>query len=479
MENFRVGSPQEREKPLGVQKPAAAKYANLIYSDFCASSADQLGLEPIDMGYGDPASNKFIPEHLRTLLVDALHEKNAGAYPDVAGEKDLIETFKKYIQADEHLEREYHLAIVSGGGRSALTNIFRMFIEPKDIILIPYPAWSGYKALAAFVDGVIFPVRTTMENRFIPSGEDVKSAIDQAREAHPESKIKLAVLNTPHNPTGTVYLEHHVREILQVFQENGIVCVADYTYRAIRNEQADAVSIHKTAEKMEEKEKVPSGTYTDRIVAMQTLGKVSLTPGLRLGYVATTNESLIKNFSAKKQATDFSGSLFVQKALARYLLTENQKEEFKDTVEFFEERRDALLKHLEKCGYSSERKNIVVNSSGFYVSFEVPRRFQRDCSLSEFDKLMARYPFVGQTMGLKEYKAYFEAKGRFPSSELFVLELIKETAVNVLPGRLFCPSRAADEEPYENWVRLALIHDVEAIDEAFARIEKCESILAY
>lgn len=460
------------------QKPPAAKYANLIYSDFCASSAELLGLEPIDMGYGDPASEKHIPQGFLSLLVEELHQKNAGAYPGVAGDKELIEAFRGYIRENEKLKREYHLAIVSGGGRSALTNILRVFSKPRDIILIPYPAWSGYKAVAAYVDAIIFPIKTTMENRFVPSGEDVQNAIDDAKRKHPDSDVKLAILNTPHNPTGTVYSEGSAREVLKVLRENEVACIADYTYRAIRSEQTEAVSLHHVAEKLEEEEGCETGSYTDNVIAMQTLGKVSLTPGLRIGYVATTDERLIESFCARKQATDFSGGMFIQKALARYLGTEAQKAEFQETVSLFDERREALLGHMKGYGYSPEKGNIIINASGFYVSFEVPREFQKTYALSEFDRLMRR-PFTEENIDMEEYRGFFEPKGRIPPSEVFVLKLLERTGVNMLPGRLFCPAGTADVDEYESWVRLALIHDVDVIDEAFSRIEKCRSILTY
>lgn len=337
---------QQTERKSGAIRDLMAvstRYQNMVYRDFCMASAKRLNLDPIDMSYGDPATDKFIPKNFVRALRRQLQNKNAGAYPEIKGENELIKKFKEYIKKDEALSYDYDLAVVSGGGRSAITNILRIFLKPKDIVLIPYPAWGGYKSSALFLDVIIFPVHTAMEKNFIPSGEDVKAAIAQASKAYPESKVKLMILNAPHNPTGSIYSSGAIEDILTALNEHGIICLADYTYRAIRDRKVAVPSVHKTAENMESKRHLPKGTLTDRIVAMQTLGKISLSPGFRIGYVSTADSAVIDDFCVKKQAIDFSGSLFIQKALAEYLMTPGQEKEFDRVVALFGKRRSAFL----------------------------------------------------------------------------------------------------------------------------------------
>lgn len=475
-----VGEVREKEnKSNQASKPTSGKYANLIYTDFCNASSKQLNLVPIDMGYGDPASDKFIPLQLLKHLINELQSKNAGAYPEVLGEKKLIDKFKEYLKIDEGLSYDYDVGVLSSGGRSAITNILRGFLKPKDLILIPYPAWSGYKSIAKFLDATIFPIITTIKNRFVPSTEDVQFAINKAKEDYPNNEIKIIILNTPHNPTGTVYSSNDIKDILKVLHENNITCLADYTYRAIRDNKTVMPSVHKVAEDIEFQEQLPKGTFTNNIIAMQTLGKVSLTPGLRIGYVATTNSNIISDFSVRKQAADFSGNLFVQKAFADYLLTENQINEFNQTVGLFEKRRNAFIEGLDPYGYSPENRNIIISKSGFYLSFEIPKIYQKSLPLSEFPNLIKDYPFIEQSISADEYKGFFEARGYIPASEIFVLELIKNTAINILPGHLFCPVSSENPNDYENWVRVALIQDEESIKEVFKRVEKQKNLFTY
>lgn len=441
----------------------------MIYSDFCRAAADSLNVVPIDMGYGDPANNKFIPKNLRRLLKEQLDAVNAGAYPDVLGDADLLSSFETYTRRDEQLAAEYHLAIITSGGRSALSTLVEICVGPHDVVLIPYPAWGGYKAIAARSDAKIVPIETTKEAGFVPSETSIRKAILDAADRYPSSRLKMLILNSPNNPTGSLYSEADIRRILSVTHDNNITCVADYTYRAIRSANTQVPSILKVAEELEKEKCTSPGDILDKVVAMQTLGKVSLTPGLRLGYVMTTNFELISKFLSHKQSTDFAGNQFVQKAFARYLNTPEQKEEFSENIRLFNERREAVVRALAKFGYVASKNNIIAPEAGFYLSFEVPQRFGETLPLSEFSTLLQKYPFIEKCIDASEYRGYFEAKGYIPSSELFVLDLISKTAVNVLPGRLFCTSRQISEE-YERWVRLALIQDSPLVDEAFRRI---------
>src|SRR3989338_3531864 len=460
-------------------KPSSGKYANQIYGDFCMASAKQLNLVPIDMGYGDPASDKFIPKELLRHFLDQLHNKNAGAYPDVKGDINLINKFKEFIKNDEGLSYDYDLAVVSGGGRSAITNILSIFLKPKDIVLIPYPAWSGYKSLARFVDAIIYPITTTMKKRFIPSAADIESAIAEAKKSHSNSNVKLMILNTPHNPTGSVYSSDSIREILQILHKYGIACLADYTYRAIREKGTPMQSVHKVAEDIEFEGQLPKGTFTDSIVAMQTIGKVSLTPGFRIGYVATTNSKVIETFCTKKQAIDFSGILFIQKAFSEYLLTQSQANEFEQTISLFDKRRSTFIDEISKYGYAPDKHNIIINKSGFYISFEIPRNYHKKYPLEQFDEIVQKYPFIEKCINLDEYRGWFEERGYIPGSEIFVLDIISKTAINLLPGYLFCSVNKQIPNEYENWVRVALIQDENSINEAFKRIENYKDLLTW
>jgi aspartate/methionine/tyrosine aminotransferase len=453
------------------RKEDTGRYPNKNYSEFVKLRHEN----PIIMGYGDPAVGAKIPTNLQNVIVDELSKSGAGAYSVERGEPALIESFTNFIKKDENIESDFDLAIGTAGGRNILTATFKT-LSSGDGILVADPAWSGYKALAADARVNLVRVPTTSENQFIPSVEELHRTIERYSGV---GRISAIAVNSPHNPTGTVFKESDLEGILHFAKEQNLTVFGDYTYRAIRKDGTFVPSLHKIAEEIAAREGVDPHQYTDLIVAMQTLGKVTLTPGLRVGYVMSTKPGFIGEFCQKKQPNDLSGHVFLQKALARYIGTEKQKEDFETTVSNFESRRKVLLDAMSQYGYSEKEGNIVAQPVGFYVTFEVPERFKEmHVPVSDLDKLVEKYPFIGESVSKNEYKALFSQRGYVPSSELFALEMADKTGIAVCPGHLF--STSADKvSGYENWIRIALIQPEEVLYDCFERIGQHEGLLQY
>ncbi|MEK6900249.1 MAG: pyridoxal phosphate-dependent aminotransferase, partial [Nanoarchaeota archaeon] len=382
-------------------------------------------------------------------------------------------------QRDEALESKINVVVGTAGGRSIITSTFKALVKQGDVVLVPDPAWSGYEALARDARVHLVDISTNSENNFVPNKKSIEAAIEKAASLYPGSEVKLMIMNTPHNPTGTVYNESDIAEILATLKEKKIKGLVDYTYRSIRAEGIGVPSAHKIAEKLAAKAGVPLKEYTDDLIAMQTLGKVTLTPGFRVGYVMSTDPDFIGKFSVEKQANDLSGHIFLETAFAEYLGTQGQKDDFAKTVEQFEERRAYLLKQLKEFNYSPEQGNVVANPVGFYLTFEVPKRFkEEEMPLSNISEIFDRYPFIRQTVSEEEYKKLFESRGYVPASELFALELVDKSAVAVCPGHLFT-KESNPENGYENWCRVALIQPVSKLEDMFHRLKDHKSILQY
>ncbi|MDO8511634.1 MAG: pyridoxal phosphate-dependent aminotransferase [Nanoarchaeota archaeon] len=468
---------QRKTRPL-VEKTTGT-YPNKWYGEYAAKAAEELEIKPIAMGYGDPAIDACIPPNFLRALQKHLELPNAGAYSSDYGEKVLREAYEKFIKKDEGLESDLHISVGTAGGRSIITSTFKALADPGDVILVPDPGWSGYKALARDAKVHLVDISTTSDNHFVPTRSGIERAIEKAGELYPKGKVKLMMINTPHNPTGTVYNEDDLKEIIQVLYDRNITGLVDYTYRAIRMKGTSVPSVHKVAERMAEEKNMPLEDLTGKLVAMQTLGKVTLTPGLRVGYVMATDPDFMGKFSKEKQANDLSGHIFIQTALAEYLGSKGQEEDFANTVSQFEERRNYLLEEMNKLGYSQKAGNIVANPVGFYVTFEVPKRFQEQkFNLHDVSELFEKFPFIRETISKDEYKNLFEDRGYIPSSELFALELADRVGVAVCPGHLFSKDQNR-ENGYENWCRVALIQPVEALREMFSRINENADVLRY
>ena len=110
---------------------------------------------------------------------------------------------------------------------------------------MPDPTWSGYEALARDARINLVDISTNSENNFVPTKQSIEAAIEKAGRMYPDGEVKLMIINTPHNPTGTVYDEKDITDILAALKENHIKGLVDYTYRSIKvpKVQASRLSI--------------------------------------------------------------------------------------------------------------------------------------------------------------------------------------------------------------------------------------------
>ncbi len=446
-------------------KLTSGRYPNTFYSGYAEEAAKQLGKEAIVMGYGDPAVGQQIVPGLMRRIAAEVSNPSAGAYTDQNGFPELVRAFKQYVRDDEELQSPFDLTVVTAGGRSGIYALAK--VVEGDTVVVPNPCWSGYGKIFGDAGMSLYKVHTDESTLFVPQPEQVRAAIKNSRKEG--KKPGMVVFNSPNNPTGSVYNRKCIEGNLDVLMEEDVMGFVDLTYRAIRPEGSNVPSILKIAE-----EKGPQ--YLNKLVAMQTLGKITKTPGLRVGYVMTTKEGLVGKISSAQQPFDLSGHLFLQKAWADYLGTEEQKEDFRKTVEEFSTRRAIVLKGMQKLNYNSDLGNIMTADVGFYLTFQIPKRFQdMQIPLSELDRFLKDHPVI-EASGVtrQDYLELFEDLGFVPGSELYALELAEKTGVAVCPGHLF--SRETD---FQNWVRMALIQPKDNTKEALERIVRQQDVFKF
>ncbi len=154
------------------------------------------------------------------------------------------------------------------GAFTAIALAFDLILNPGDEVILPKPGWfayapilasRGYAAVHAPLDPVSFDL-------------DVEAIV---RAITP--KTKMVVVNTPHNPTGVVYTRERLQELADALDESArklgtrIIILSDEPYRRIRFEGVDFTS--------------PAAVYPWTLIDY-SYGKVLLSPGQRLGYLA-------------------------------------------------------------------------------------------------------------------------------------------------------------------------------------------------
>jgi LL-diaminopimelate aminotransferase len=283
------------------------------------------GKDLISFGVGDPdvPPPKFI---LETLAQEASNPKNHN-YSFSQGElefkKAVAEWYKKRFNVDLNPETEVTALI---GSKEGLANISRAFLNPKDKVLIPDPAYPVYLNGAALLNDNI-PVFMPLleENNFLPKLENINC-----------ENVKMMFLNYPNNPTGAVIGEEKLKEIVDFAKENNLIICYDNAYSELTFDDYKAPSILQVDDAKE---------YA---IEFHSCSKTFSMTGDRIGF-AVGNAELIEGLVKVKSQIDSGPQIYIQKAAAKALesYTSNEPPSYiKKRNDIYKERRDYLVKEL-------------------------------------------------------------------------------------------------------------------------------------
>ncbi len=220
------------------------------------------------------------------------------------------------------------------------------FTNPKDRVIIPgihYPSYSGN---ATIFETDIQYYKTVVEDNFFPDTDSIRSLMND--------KTKLVFLNTPNNPTGSVYPEKIIKEIVDIVGEYDACIVSDETYdKLILDEGYNHVATAKIAKD------VP-------VIAYNGFSKVFLAPGWRLGYtyIHDPEEKIIEPWEGvnKLSRLRLCASTPLQKA-GTEALKANQSSYLPKTIQELRERRDLIFKRLKEI----EGISVYQPRAAFYI----------------------------------------------------------------------------------------------------------------
>lgn len=173
-----------------------------------------------DMTVGDFSPAQFpIPRRLRALIEEELAAGKTN-YPPSQGEKSLRDAVRAHVLATQGLDYPDEGVVIVGGGRPALYSVYRILMDPGELVLFPVPSWNNNNF--AEVCGVrTRAILARPEDAFQPTAALLAPQLREAR---------LLVLNTPQNPSGGVMRSRE----LEAF---GRLLVAENSRRAAAGER--------------------------------------------------------------------------------------------------------------------------------------------------------------------------------------------------------------------------------------------------
>ncbi|MGW5032563.1 pyridoxal phosphate-dependent aminotransferase [Streptomyces nigra] len=306
-----------------------AEFGTTIFAEM---SALALSTGSINLGQGFPDTDG--PEEVREAAVRALRDGRGNQYPPGPGVPEL----RAAVVA--HQERRYGLAydpdtevLVTAGATEAIAAALLALVEPGDEVIALEPYYDSYAACIAMAGGTRVPVTLR------PHDGAFRLDLDELRAAVTD-RTRLLLLNTPHNPTGTVLTRTELAAIAELAVERDLLVVTDEVYEHLVFDDA---------------EHIPLASFPgmrERTVTISSAGKTYSFTGWKVGWVTASPALVTAVRSAKQYLTYVSAGPF-QYAVAEALsLPDSYFAEFRADMLA---KRNILAGGLEEAGFTVYR----------------------------------------------------------------------------------------------------------------------------
>ena len=289
-----------------------------------AGQMREAGIDVINFGVGEPDFNT--PEYIKAAAHKAL-DANFTRYTANAGIMELRKAICTKFERDNQLSYTPKEILVSPGAKASILNVLIAVCDTSDQVLLPNPYWVSYpyQVMLANAESVYIPTEQC-------EGYKIKATVLEAViEANPCAKALL--LNSPNNPTGSVYTRQELEDIAAVCLRHNILVISDEIYERLVYDGLKHVSIASVSKAMQEQTVVING-----------VSKAYAMTGWRLGYAAGPEHIIAAAGRVQEHATSCANSI-TQKACVTALLEEDDSIE--KMRQEFSQRRDYLYSELE------------------------------------------------------------------------------------------------------------------------------------
>lgn len=287
-----------------------------------AAELKKAGKSIISLSTGEP--NFPTPENIKQAAIRAINE-NFTKYTAAEGMPELREVIAEKFRKDNGINTTAERIIVTSGGKHALSNTLFVTCETGDEVIIPSPFWASYEAIARLSEADPVIVKTSPKNNWILTPEQLEAAIT------PFSR--LLMLNTPINPTSSVYTKADLLALVPVIKENGLLVLVDELYEKLLYDGGQHFSLGACEE------------IADQVITVNGLSKAYAMTGWRLGFATGPKWVIDAMIRLQSQAVSHPSSIS-QKAAIEAITGPQESIEMMRRA--FQERRDLVVGLLEK-----------------------------------------------------------------------------------------------------------------------------------
>ncbi len=223
------------------------------------------GKDIISLGVGEPDFDT--PEHIKQSAIAAIND-GFTKYTAVDGITELKQAIINKFRRDNNLDYNLDQILVSCGGKQSFYNLAQAMLDPGDEVIIPAPYWVSYPDMVLLAGGKPVIIKTGIEQNYKITPEQLEKTISK--------RTRLLIINSPSNPTGSVYSSAELRALAEVLKHHPHVAIAtDDMYEHIYwgNETFSNIVM------------VSPDLY-ERTIVLNGVSKAYAMTGWRIGYAA-------------------------------------------------------------------------------------------------------------------------------------------------------------------------------------------------
>jgi methionine aminotransferase len=281
--------------------------------------AQEVGAINLGQGFPDFEGDPALVEHVAAAMREGLNQ-----YPPMAGVAPLREAIAAKVEQlyGKRYDAGSEITVTAGATQAILTAVLAV-VHPGDEVIVLEPCYDSYAPNIELANARIVRVPLTPRT-FRPDFDRIGAAITP--------RTRLLIVNSPHNPSATVWTREEMQELAQLLAPTRVLLIADEVYEHMVYDGARHVSAASIPE------------LAERAFVVSSFGKTYHVTGWKVGYVAAP-APLSAEFRKVHQFNVFTVNTPVQHGLARYMADPAPYLQLSD---FYQRKRDLFRSGLER-----------------------------------------------------------------------------------------------------------------------------------
>src|SRR6187399_1648043 len=274
-----------------ISKRAASLSSSLTLAiDSKAKQMKADGIDVVGFGAGEPDFDT--PQHIKDAAAQAL-AAGFTKYTPSSGIPELRQAIADKFKRDNGLSYKPSQVIVSSGGKHSCYNVILATCEEGDEVIIPSPYWLSYPEMVKLAAATPVILETNDKTEFKVTPDQLRNAITP--------KTRLFILNSPSNPTGSLYTREEIKALGDICVEKGVLIMSDEIYEHLLYDGVTHTSVASFSQ-----------AHYDHTIVVHGFAKAWSMTGWRLGFLAAP-EPIAKAIDAIQGHSTSNPTSFAQK----------------------------------------------------------------------------------------------------------------------------------------------------------------------